>query len=66
LEDEMDEKEVRTLKDVPPMTLFRREKSGTVYVKLADGSIRNVDKAARKAGLLDKKGRIKKDVDRSA
>jgi hypothetical protein len=41
-------KEIATLKDVPPGKVFRLAKSGTHYLKMQDGSIRNVDKAIRK------------------
>lgn len=44
-------KRVTALKDVPAGSLFRVGKSGTLYLKLANGSIRNVDKAVRKMGL---------------
>lgn len=44
-------KKYATVGSVPPGTLFRLGKSGTLYFKAKDGSIRNVDKAARRLGL---------------
>jgi hypothetical protein len=56
-------KQYPTVKSIPPNTLFRLAKTGTVYLKLADGSIRNVEKAMRKLNKGMKKKEEKKGED---
>jgi hypothetical protein len=54
-------KEYKSIFDIPPYTLFTFEKSGTPYIKMPNGSIRNTDKAVRKQlGLTKKQTRRKK------
>jgi hypothetical protein len=48
-----------TLKEVPGNTLFRLARTGTVYFKAADGSIRNISKQAKKAERTAKKVLLK-------
>lgn len=43
-----------TLKDVPPRTIFRLARTGTRYMKMPDGSIRNVEKALRRHLKMNK------------
>jgi hypothetical protein len=44
-----------TVASVPAGTIFRLHKSGTVYIKMRDGSIRNFEKFKRKLAKLEKK-----------
>jgi hypothetical protein len=57
--EQLKEKVVTHLRDLKPNTLFRMHKSGTIYMKMPDGSIRNVDKAARKLARLKRKNQNK-------
>jgi hypothetical protein len=41
----------QTMRSIPPNTLFRLQKSQTIYFKMPDGSVRNMEKAAKKLGL---------------
>ena len=44
-----------TLKDVPPGKVFRLQRTGTLYKKMPDGSIRNISKALAKAEKAKRK-----------